>query len=227
MSGPRARVSKAIRRIGKTLLHHPYRYQPLPPGKGVTRVIWLQPAKNPKDKLVCRLETLSYLESQNRFEAISYAWGAPIFSELLLCEDGSSRNYLWITQNLSDALRQFRLPNRPRALWADAVCINQGDDQEKSMQVAQMGKVFAAADTVLVWLGLPDQYTADAFDFCHVLARSAPACGLEPSDIYLEESINWTSPSAEEKRFSFMDSAHYEAGLALWKTINRPWFIRR
>jgi len=38
-------------------------------------------------------------------------------------------------------------------LWADALCINQTDDEEKSWQVAMMGDVYRAADQVIVWLG--------------------------------------------------------------------------
>jgi hypothetical protein len=38
-------------------------------------------------------------------------------------------------------------------LWADAVCINQADNLEKSEQVAMMGSIYSAARNVSVCLG--------------------------------------------------------------------------
>lgn len=44
-----------------------------------------------------------------------------------------------------------RFPDIP--IWIDAVCINQNDDEEKSVQVNRMGTIFAHATEVLSWLG--------------------------------------------------------------------------
>ncbi|KAF1967213.1 HET-domain-containing protein, partial [Bimuria novae-zelandiae CBS 107.79] len=83
------------------------------------------------------------------YEAISYTWGAPVFSETLHFQ--SSR--VNITESLASALRSFRLKDRERILWADAVCINQKDDVEKGAQVAMMGDIYQRASHVLIWLG--------------------------------------------------------------------------
>ena len=40
-----------------------------------------------------------------------------------------------------------------RLLWIDAICVNQGDDEEKTHQVRQMAGVYKQAHCVLVWLG--------------------------------------------------------------------------
>ncbi|KAI4926776.1 hypothetical protein J4E85_007071 [Alternaria conjuncta] len=37
--------------------------------------------------------------------------------------------------------------------WIDALCINQSDDVEKSLQVQRMGDIYKNAKEVLVWLG--------------------------------------------------------------------------
>jgi hypothetical protein len=50
----------------------------------------------------------------------------------------------------------LRLEDRKRLIWADAVCINQADDEEKSWQVRMMGDVYRNADRVLIWLGLAE-----------------------------------------------------------------------
>lgn len=39
------------------------------------------------------------------------------------------------------------------ALWVDALCISQADDQETGHQVMHVGKVYENAASVLVWLG--------------------------------------------------------------------------
>lgn len=46
----------------------------------------------------------------------------------------------------------MRNVHTPRILWVDAVCINQKDDAEKSIQVMMMGKIYSQASQVLVWL---------------------------------------------------------------------------
>jgi hypothetical protein len=72
-----------------------------------------------------------------------------------------------VTRSLHGALRRFRPPRgtAARSLWADALCINQKDNEEKGKQVGRMGDVFANASRVLVWLGgnVDDTTAADTF----------------------------------------------------------------
>ncbi|OTA30579.1 hypothetical protein BTJ68_12405 [Hortaea werneckii EXF-2000] len=58
-----------------------------------------------------------------------------------------------ITRSLAAALRRFRDSKIFVALWADAVCINQADLRERADQVRIMGKIYASAIQVNVWLG--------------------------------------------------------------------------
>ena len=44
-----------------------------------------------------------------------------------------------ITVNLDSALRHIRGERRSKLMWADALCINQKDDDEKAEQVKQIG----------------------------------------------------------------------------------------
>jgi len=41
-------------------------------------------------------------------------------------------------------------------LWVDALSINQDDEAEKAVQVAMMGDIYHAAESVIIWLGHPD-----------------------------------------------------------------------
>ncbi|TQW00534.1 HET domain-containing protein [Cordyceps javanica] len=46
-----------------------------------------------------------------------------------------------------------------RLIWADAVCINQSDMDEKSTQVGMMDRIYSNAVYVLAWLGPKDEHT--------------------------------------------------------------------
>jgi hypothetical protein len=85
------------------------------------------------------------------YEALSYAWGEPIFSHTI--EEVPSGTHLSITVNLYDALQGIRDQQTSRVLWVDAICINQLDLEEKGHQVAQMGRIYEDAERVVVWLG--------------------------------------------------------------------------
>ncbi|KAK5117433.1 hypothetical protein LTR85_008818 [Meristemomyces frigidus] len=84
------------------------------------------------------------------YEAISYAWGPPIFAHVIKL---NSDTHQAITESLYTALQRLRWTDQARVLWADALCINQGDMAEKATQVALMTAVYKGAKRVLVWLG--------------------------------------------------------------------------
>ena len=58
-----------------------------------------------------------------------------------------------VTISLHRALQQLSDSHLDRVLWADSVCINQTDVDERNRQVRLMAKVYATASRVLVWLG--------------------------------------------------------------------------
>lgn len=80
---------------------------------------------------------------------ISYTWGEPTLSEPLIV-DGKQ---LWITKNLYLALRRLQFPYESRILWADGVCINQSNADERSQQVRIMRHIYQCASQALVYLG--------------------------------------------------------------------------
>jgi hypothetical protein len=53
------------------------------------------------------------------------------------------------------AIRGTYRSDEPNCLpiWIDAICINQMDVEEKSHQVASMGKLYSKATKTLIWLG--------------------------------------------------------------------------
>jgi hypothetical protein len=104
------------------------------------------------------------------YDALSYAWGEPDLTELLLVDDQEFK----ISKNLHIILLHLRYPDRIRTLWIDATCINQQDGIEKGQQVALMGQIYQQADTVLCWLGELSTHRLWALEFLQVLAEEAP-----------------------------------------------------
>jgi hypothetical protein len=57
---------------------------------------------------------------------------------------------LEVTTNLELALRYLRRENRARTLWIDALCINQKDEDEKTIQIQRMQWIYANASPIVV-----------------------------------------------------------------------------
>jgi hypothetical protein len=68
-----------------------------------------------------------------------------------------------VAENLYHALLQLRQMPDIQYLWVDAICINQADLEERAQQVSVMGKIYASAEQVIVWLGQPNQDFKDFF----------------------------------------------------------------
>ncbi len=124
------------------------------------RVLELAPGSY-GDPIVCHLRSLSLQDAEDTYEGISYVWGDPGNTCSIWC-NGVEHS---ITVSLALALRAVRHTSEPRTLWADAICINQNDAEEKGHQVKQMGRVYEGAKRVLVYLGQDDGgLAADCFE---------------------------------------------------------------
>ncbi|KAF2675717.1 HET-domain-containing protein, partial [Lentithecium fluviatile CBS 122367] len=100
-------------------------------------------------KIRCSLIHINIDDDHVPYEAISYTWGKDQRFEQIIC-NGS---WTSVTRSLAQALQMFRLIDRARILWADALCINQEDEEEKSWQVGLMRHIYTHAFHVLVWIG--------------------------------------------------------------------------
>lgn len=115
-------------------------------GQDEIRILILSPSTT--DRVECALETV-LLSDELSFDALSYRWGSTDNLKSVQCEGGT----LNITQNLFSALRHLAYSHQERRLWVDAICINQGDREEKSIQIRRMGKIYTNARQTIVWLG--------------------------------------------------------------------------
>ena len=131
--------------------------------------VCLESFSSDKERLTLRrLFHRSSIEKPHSYEALSYVWGSISTSESLRC-DGRT---ISITPNLRDALLKLRLARRHRALWVDQICINQSDKDEKSNQVALMGRIYRMAVQVIAWSGLdPDGFRNLAYTFLVGIAQ--------------------------------------------------------
>jgi hypothetical protein len=111
------------------------------------RLITLHPGRF-EDKLKCTIIPTN-LSTQSSYEALSYVWGDEKYNGRIDCGDG----YIEVTTNLAVALRQLRHQYRSRTLYADALCINQADMDERSSQVQLMAEIYRNAQRVVIWLG--------------------------------------------------------------------------
>ena len=123
-------------------------YHPLDQATNEIRLLTVLPAPSTRDELNCDLRAVA-LDHRPRFEAISYAW-SDISQRQSLVLNGQSCS---VSQNLADALCHFRNRETPILLWADQLCINQHDPEERSQQVCLMAQIYRQALRVRIWLG--------------------------------------------------------------------------
>lgn len=129
-------------------------YEPITEPDGI-RLLILYPAKLETAEICCSLVHTSLsqykFEVIDHFTALSYVWGdASIVTSIWI--DGAQ---FQVTVNLHKALLHMRDTSRLLRVWADAICINQNNNDEKNLQVRMMRKIYAAADHTIIFLGIP------------------------------------------------------------------------
>jgi hypothetical protein len=70
-------------------------------------------------------------------------------------------------------LLQLQDDDISRTIWADAVCIDQSNTQEKELQLPLMPEIYAKACQVIVWLGEARDGSCEALQAIHDTAESA------------------------------------------------------
>ena len=83
------------------------------------------------------------------FTAVSYAWNGETPDQPILI-DG---HILKVVRSFRTALPQLIKAAKTEYIWADGVCINQDDVEEKVIQIPLMNKIYTTCCEGLVWLG--------------------------------------------------------------------------
>ena len=109
---------------------------------------------------------IASLNDQVDYEALSYVWGdARDTKPIRLCGQP-----FHVTVNLESALRNLRQTDRPCILWVDALCIDQGNVDERAKQVHIMGDIYRCSVANLIYIGDDDGTVGRAcLDFRHLL----------------------------------------------------------
>ncbi|OWP05700.1 hypothetical protein B2J93_1749 [Marssonina coronariae] len=144
------------------------------------------------------------------YEALSYCWGSPDQPCSINLEGGS----MPITHSLHSALVRLRRRSRSRRIWADALCINQADNAEKSEQILLMPQIYSLAFSTLAYLG------EEADDSDTALELHEKLGGIDFSALPEKSvTIEWLEGHGLPR---YQDPA-WVAWQAFWR---RPWFRR-
>jgi hypothetical protein len=189
-----------------------FKYEKLPHDDSI-HIFELQPSARFSADLHSRLmnETLSELDVDivDHYTALSYVWGLTGELKTIFING----HPLKATSNLKDALQALREPSRVVRVWADAICINQADIEERSRQVRMMESIYDIARHTVIYLEDSDG---------HIDALSKEIARIE-----LERRSDRHHTSASSPRtalIGFPLSKRFE--LAARELLARPWFSR-
>ncbi|KAK4496704.1 hypothetical protein PRZ48_012687 [Zasmidium cellare] len=228
-----------------------YRYRML--AKGEIRTLSLEPAEfdDPIHVSIQPTQLLSDPLKQNdqsfvaaKYEAVSYAWGSSYLSQSIIV---NNKHRLSVTDSCFQALKHFRFLGATRTLWIDAICIDQKNLAEKSVQVGMMGQIYQNANDVLVWLGPSDGQVYLAFAMLKAVAyRTGDLSSEEQVATVLyeaQDTDDWegwdtykdlTDPNGDfhcpccprTGKFETAREAYEMAAAAIDQLAHRDWFCR-
>jgi Heterokaryon incompatibility protein (HET) len=177
-----------------------FEYQPLDTALGQIRLVHLQKPKGSSNTEIRYTLQHASLGKAPEYEPLSYTWGSAQ-DRVPICVDGKA---MLVTRSLQDALWQLSteiVSSQLRTLWVDAICINQVDDAEKSLQVQQMGSIYKSASRVVIWLGKESLSSGVAMRHLHFL-------GIVINGIQHVSISQWTNPSTVHPKFRDYSAWH-------------------
>lgn len=128
-----------------------FKYSPLI-GEDSIRLLVVQPAQ-PGSIIQCDLIHTTIAECHDEvfdhYTALSYVWGDAKYKRTIYVDSLAFE----VPRNLFDALDDIRNQQRSLRLWADAICIDQSNFEERSSQVALMRRIYSLASFTIIYLG--------------------------------------------------------------------------
>ncbi len=198
-------------------------YAPLkssPNTQPLIRLLELFPCKDHLGEVKASLKQAS-LSRELDYEAVSYCWGDPKDRSIIICNGEQLR----IPRHLEIALRNIRHSDRPRMIWADAICINQLDKAERESQVQLMRSIFSNAQGTLIWLGDVGEKQAQKLSkFALWSIQLGLSIFRRRIDLLTSPQIQvWDVEKAVCRRLAPFSSEFY---LELIGMLRMPWFKR-
>jgi hypothetical protein len=199
------RISKAsMRDIQKDLpwdwtVHSTIEGRPIfwcDPGDAPPYASWQSPIPSTSEAHGKDINTARARSFEGAFEAVSYTWGsAQPLTDISIMDAQSPSTWVGtcsVRSNLLDMLIHLRRPEMARALWVDAICINQEDPLEKGEQIRRMYDIFKFASRTVIWLGLASNNSTQALQALEYLGKQ-----LE----YSSDNCFLPAPDASEKNW--------------------------
>ncbi|KAK5720341.1 hypothetical protein LTR17_015058 [Elasticomyces elasticus] len=122
-------------------------YTPLDSKKTQIRLLYINSSPCCSEAAICCDLYKVSLDDDPDFAALSYCWG-DAKDTVEICIAGRTT---LVTRNLANAL--LRLKNMPQeSFWADAICVNQADLDERGQQVRLMMDIYSSAAMVCSYL---------------------------------------------------------------------------
>jgi hypothetical protein len=194
-----------------------FTYRPLSPSED-TRLIVLLPAsssealasENPEG-IKCEIEHIALAKNPS-YEALSYCWGNPTQTRRYVTCEGARLN---VTETLYGVLVRMQQDNKPVRLWVDAICINQNDNDEKSLQVPRMRDIYGQSMGVLIWLGEETPEVQGSLQFAELLEEASLV-----DDTPIMQRHVWAFPNRH------IPPPEDESWKTFFALLQRPWFRR-
>jgi hypothetical protein len=83
------------------------------------------------------------------YAAVSYSWGSDIRCQNVTVNGKA----IMVTQSAFDVLKGLRFHHSSKAIWMDAICIDQDSPADKTQQIPLMPTIYRGAAKTVVWLG--------------------------------------------------------------------------
>ncbi|KAI0099036.1 heterokaryon incompatibility protein-domain-containing protein [Nemania sp. FL0031] len=195
-----------------------FRYQPLPDSKSFIRLLYLQPSNRTTSidghpALQCEV-VVHPVSDCPPYVALSYAWGDATARRSVKL--GS--HVVSLTESLVAALEHLQHQEKTLVVWADAICINQSDNVEKSHQVQMMSRIYKSAALVIAWLGLEGDDSDEAIRQLQKITELIASAMNQ-----IDEIENMFGSGQGDELLQHRQSIDF---LPVKSLLERPWFDR-
>ena len=208
-------------------------YQPLDNGAQEIRMLAMSMGQQGRGQLELELEdNMPLSHFRDLVFALSYAAGSPTQTEVVRISAADTTSDFNAFSNLAKAMRAIRdlefdasatdASQCQRTIWADQICINQSDPDERAYQVEHMREIYQAARLTIIYLGEDEddgrgmRYLKSITDYCR------EGIGL-PSDNGWVDLLN---QAAEWIVNHVWTSGHAEDWRAVRTILEAPWWER-
>jgi hypothetical protein len=119
------------------------------PSASSIKLVYIRPGFQ-NDPIECYMEWYdTEILTKTPYTAVSYCWG----NDSLCREITVNGNSVMITRSAFAVLKSLRSHYSSKAVWIDAICIDQRSDEEKGRQIPLMPAIYRGATETVVWLG--------------------------------------------------------------------------